>query len=200
MAGYSIASLARLIDQFERMPGIGHKSAQRMAFYVLNLKQAEAEAFADSILAAHANIRQCAQCCNLSEDELCPICKNTQRDHSTICVVEDPRDVMAFERTHEYDGLYHVLHGVISPMNGVGPEDITTKELLARLADDTVQEVIMATNPTVEGEATAMYLSRLLKPMGVKVSRLAYGVPVGADLEYADEVTLTRALEGRRTL
>ena len=200
MAGYSIASLARLIEQFERMPGIGHKSAQRMAFYVLNMQPEEAQAFADSILAAHENIKQCDQCCNLSEEALCPICKNTMRDHSTICVVEDPRDVMAFERTHEFDGVYHVLHGVISPMNGVGPEDITIKELLARLSDGTVKEVIMATNPTVEGEATAMYISRLLKPMGITVSRLAYGVPVGADLEYADEVTLTRALEGRRTL
>ena len=136
----------------------------------------------------------------MSEAELCPICGNPGRDESVICVVEDPRDVIAFERTHEYEGLYHVLHGVISPMNGVGPEDITIKELLSRMADGKVQEVIMATNPTVEGEATAMYISRLLKPMGVKVSRLAYGVPVGADLEYADEVTLTRALEGRRTL
>lgn len=200
MAGYNIASLSRLIEQFERMPGVGHKSAQRMAFYVLNLKKTEAEAFAESILAAHENIRQCSRCCNLSEGELCPICSNDRRDHSTICVVEDPRDVMAFERTREYDGLYHVLHGVISPMNGIGPEDITIKELLARLSDDTVREIIMATNPTVEGEATAMYISRLLKPMGVKVSRLAYGVPVGAELEYADEVTLTRALEGRRLL
>ena len=200
MAGYQVASLAKLVEQFERMPGIGHKSAQRLAFHVLHMSAPQAKQFAETILAAHENIKQCARCCNLSEEELCPICKNDARDHSTICVVEDPRDVMAFERTHEYDGVYHVLHGVISPMNGIGPEDITIKELLARLSDSTVKEVIMATNPTAEGEATAMYISRLLKPMGITVSRLAYGVPVGADLEYADEVTLTRALEGRRTL
>ena len=200
MAGYQVASLAKLVEQFERMPGIGHKSAQRLAFHVLHMSAPQAKQFAETILAAHENIKQCARCCNLSEEELCPICKNDARDKTTVCVVEDPRDVMAFERTHEYNGTYHVLHGVISPMNGVGPEDITIKELLARLADGTVQEVIMATNPTVEGEATAMYISRLLKPMGITVTRLAYGVPVGADLEYADEVTLTRALEGRRVL
>ena len=190
MADYKVASLARLIDQFERLPGIGHKSAQRLAFYVLSMSDEQAKSFAQNILDAHQKIKKCSRCCNLSEDELCPICKNTSRDDSVICVVEDPRDVMAF----------HVLHGVISPMNGVGPEDITIKELIARLSDGKVTEVIMATNPTVEGEATAMYISRLLKPMGITVTRLAYGVPVGADLEYADEVTLTRALEGRRKL
>ena len=200
MAGYNVASLARLVEQFERMPGIGHKSAQRLAFYVLNMKKEEAKAFSEAILSAHEKIKKCSRCCNLAEEELCPICKSTRRDESVICVVEDPRDVMAFERTHEFEGTYHVLHGVISPMNGIGPEDITVKELLARMGDGKVQEVIMATNPTVEGEATAMYISRLLKPMGISVSRLAYGVPVGADLEYADEVTLTKALEGRRTL
>ena len=200
MAGYNVATLAKLIEQFERMPGIGHKTAQRLAFYVLNLSKQQAEEFSATILSAHEKIKQCSCCCNLAEDELCPICKNEGRDKSVICVVEDPRDVFAFERTHEFEGTYHVLHGVISPMNGVGPEDITIKELLARMADGVVQEVIMATNPTVEGEATAMYISRLLKPMGITVSRLAYGVPVGADLEYADEVTLTKALEGRRTL
>ena len=200
MAGYNVATLAKLIEQFERMPGIGHKTAQRLAFYVLNLTKQQAEEFSATILSAHEKIKQCTCCCNLAEDALCPICKNESRDKSVICVVEDPRDVFAFERTHEFEGTYHVLHGVISPMNGVGPEDITIKELLARMADGTVQEVIMATNPTVEGEATAMYISRLLKPMGITVSRLAYGVPVGADLEYADEVTLTKALEGRRTL
>ena len=182
------------------MPGIGHKTAQRLAFYVLNLTKQQAEEFSATILSAHEKIKQCTCCCNLAEDELCPICKNEARDKSVICVVEDPRDVFAFERTHEFEGTYHVLHGVISPMNGVGPEDITIKELLARMGDGAVQEVIMATNPTVEGEATAMYISRLLKPMGITVSRLAYGVPVGADLEYADEVTLTKALEGRRML
>ena len=200
MAGYNVATLAKLIEQFERMPGIGHKTAQRLAFYVLNLTKQQAEEFSATILSAHEKIKQCTCCCNLAEDELCPICKNESRDKSVICVVEDPRDVFAFERTHEFEGTYHVLHGVISPMNGVGPEAITIKELLARMADGVVKEVIMATNPTVEGEATAMYISRLLKPMGITVSRLAYGVPVGADLEYADEVTLTKALEGRRTL
>ena len=197
---YFPAALQNLADQFARLPGIGGKTAQRLAFYVLNLKKEEAEAFSKAILTAHEKIKQCSRCCNLAEDELCPICKSGRRDESVICVVEDPRDVMAFERTHEFEGTYHVLHGVISPMNGIGPEDITVKELLSRMGDGTVQEVIMATNPTVEGEATAMYISRLLKPMGIKVTRLAYGVPVGADLEYADEVTLTRALEGRRTL
>lgn len=200
MAGYSVVTLQRLIEQFERMPGIGHKSAQRLAFYVLNMKKEDAEAFSKAILEAHEKIKKCSCCCNLAEEELCPICKSSKRDESVVCVVEDPRDVMAFERTHEYEGTYHVLHGVISPMNGIGPEDITIKELLSRMGDGKIQEVIMATNPTVEGEATAMYISRLLKPMGVSVSRLAYGVPVGADLEYADEVTLTRALEGRRMI
>lgn len=200
MAGYSVVTLQRLIEQFERMPGIGHKSAQRLAFHVLNMKKEDAEAFSKVILEAHEKIKKCSCCCNLAEEELCPICKSSKRDESVVCVVEDPRDVMAFERTHEYEGTYHVLHGVISPMNGIGPEDITIKELISRMGDGKIQEVIMATNPTVEGEATAMYISRLLKPMGVSVSRLAYGVPVGADLEYADEVTLTRALEGRRML
>ena len=200
MAGFSVVTLQRLIEQFERMPGIGHKSAQRLAFYVLNMKKEEAEAFSKAILEAHEKIKKCSCCCNLAEEELCPICKSSRRDESVVCVVEDPRDVMAFERTHEFEGTYHVLHGVISPMNGIGPEDITIKELLSRMGDGKIQEVIMATNPTVEGEATAMYISRLLKPMGVSVSRLAYGVPVGADLEYADEVTLTRALEGRRMI
>ena len=200
MGRYSVATLSKLVEQFERMPGIGHKSAQRLAFHVLNMTKQEAENFSKIILEAHEKIKRCSVCCNLAEDEKCPICKSDSRDKSIICVVEDPRDVIAFERTHEYNGTYHVLHGVISPMNGIGPEDITIKELLARIGDDEVKEVIMATNPTVEGEATAMYISRLLKPMGITVSRLAYGVPVGAELEYADEVTLTKALEGRRTI
>ncbi len=195
---YDVAALSNLIEQFERIPGVGQKSAQRMAFYVLNLPKEDAEKFAKAITDAREKIHRCSVCCNLTDDELCPICKNAARDKSTICVVEDPRDVMAIERTHEYSGTYHVLHGAISPMNGVGPDQLTIKELLARL--DGVNEVIMATNPTVEGEATAMYLSRLLKPLGPKVTRLAYGVPVGADLEYADEVTLTRAMEGRREI
>ncbi|MGN1195199.1 MAG: recombination mediator RecR [Acutalibacteraceae bacterium] len=200
MGRYSVVTLSKLVEQFERMPGIGHKSAQRLAFYVLNMTKQEAEDFSKIILEAHEKIKRCSVCCNLAEDEKCPICKSDSRDKSVICVVEDPRDVIAFERTHEYNGTYHVLHGVISPMNGIGPEDITIKELLARIGDGEVKEVIMATNPTVEGEATAMYISRLLKPMGITVSRLAYGVPVGAELEYADEVTLTKALEGRRTI
>ncbi|MBQ9516898.1 MAG: recombination protein RecR [Eubacterium sp.] len=194
---HNLPPLQNLIDQFERMQGIGHKTAQRMAFYVLGLSDGEAEAFAKAITDAHTKIKQCKVCCDLADDELCPICKDAARDKSVICVVGDPRDVVAIERTHEYNGTYHVLHGVISPMDNIGPDQIRIKELLARLGDGTVEEVIMATNPTVEGEATAMYISRLLKPMGITVSRLAYGVPVGADLEYADEVTLTRAIEGR---
>lgn len=195
--GFNLAPLQNLIDQFERMQGIGNKTAQRMAFYVLGLSEKEASEFARAITDAHTKIKQCKICCNLAEDELCPICKNESRDKSVICVVEDPRDVAAIERTNEYKGTYHVLHGAISPMDNIGPDQIRIKELVARLGDDTVEEVIMATNPTVEGEATAMYISRLLKPMGITVSRLAYGVPVGADLEYADEVTLSRAIEGR---
>lgn len=194
---YNLAPLQNLIDQFERMQGIGHKTAQRMAFYVLGLSDAQAKEFANAITDAHTKIKQCKICCDLADDELCPICKSDNRDKSVICVVEDPRDVAAIERTHEYKGTYHVLHGAISPMDNIGPDQIRIKELVARLSDDTVEEVIMATNPTVEGEATAMYISRLLKPMGITVSRLAYGVPVGSDLEYADEVTLSRALEGR---
>ena len=194
---YNLAPLQNLIDQFERMQGIGHKTAQRMAFYVLGLSDDEANQFAKAITDAHTKIHQCKVCCDLADDELCPICKADNRDKSVVCVVEDPRDVVAIERTHEYKGTYHVLHGAISPMDNIGPDQIRIKELLARLGDGMVEEVIMATNPTVEGEATAMYISRLLKPMGITVSRLAYGVPVGADLEYADEVTLSRAIEGR---
>ena len=193
-----MAALSSLVEQFERIPGIGHKSAQRMAFYVLNMPEQDAQKFADSIVNARKKIHYCKKCCNLTEDELCGICANEARDQTVVCVVEDPRDVMAIERTHEFKGTYHVLHGAISPMSGIGPDQLTVKELLNRL--DGVQEVIMATNPTVEGEATAMYLSRLLKPMGIRTTRLAYGVPVGADLEYADEVTLSRAMEGRRDI
>ena len=184
---YNLAPLQNLIEQFERMQGIGHKTAQRMAFYVLDLSDEDAKRFAQAITDAHTKIRQCKICCDLADDELCPICKSETRDKSVICVVEDPRDVAAIERTHEYNGTYHVLHGAISPMNNIGPDQIKIKELLARLNDGVVEEVIMATNPTVEGEATAMYIGRLLKPMGIAVSRLAYGVPVGAGLEYADE-------------
>ena len=195
-SGYDVAALSRLIEQFERVPGIGPKSAPRMAVYVLDMTDDDAKQFAPAITDAHTKIHRCKICCNLTEGEICSICANEARDKSTICVVEDPRDVIAIERPHEYGGVYHVLHGVISPMNGVGPDELTIKELLARL--DSVKEVIMATNPTVEGEATAMYISRLMKPLGIRTTRLAYGVPVGADLEYADEVTLSRAMEGRR--
>jgi recombination protein RecR len=189
--------LSRLIEQFERLPGIGYKSAQRLAYYVLGLSDDEVKQLAESITEAHDKIHYCKVCCNLTDQELCPICRDDARDKSTICVVENPRDVIAMERTHEYHAEYHVLHGVISPLNGVGPDDLCIKELLKRINSGGVNEVIMATNPTVEGEATAMYVSRLLKPLGVKVTRLAYGIPVGGDLEYADEVTLSRALEGR---
>ena len=194
---YHVPALERLIEQFERLPGIGKKTAQRLAFYVLNLPKSEAERFAQAITEAKEKIHTCKICQNLTDAEYCPVCANQSRDHSVICVVEDAQDVMAFERTHEFNGYYHVLHGVISPLDGIGPEQLRIKELLARLGDGTVKEVIMATNPTVEGEATASYLSRLLKPLGVKVTRLAYGIPVGGNLEYADEVTLSRALEGR---
>ncbi len=197
---YNVLPLTKLVEQFERLPGIGRKTAQRLAFFVLSLPKEEAQNFSDAIIEAHEKIKRCKICQNLTDSEICSICSDEARDRSTICVVEDPRDVIAFERTREYRGLYHVLHGLISPMDGIGPEQIYVKELLARLADDTVKEVIMATNPTVEGEATAMYLSRIVKPLGVKVTRLAYGIPVGGNLEYADEVTLYRALEGRNEI
>ncbi len=197
---YNVLPLTRLVEQFERLPGIGRKTAQRLAFFVLSLPKEEAKKFSDAILEAHEKIKRCKICQNLTDSEICSICSDETRDHSIICVVEDPRDVIAFERTREYHGLYHVLHGLISPMDGIGPDQIYVKELLARLGDDTVKEVIMATNPTVEGEATAMYLSRIVKPLGIKVTRLAYGIPVGGNLEYADEVTLYRALEGRNEI
>lgn len=196
----NVVPLSNLVEQFERMPGIGHKSAQKLAFYILNMSDSEVKKFADNILLAHDKIHNCSICCDLTDNDICSVCSDEKRDKSVICVVENSKDVIAIERTHEYHGLYHVLHGAISPMNGIGAEDITVKELLARLSDNTIQEIIMATNPTVEGEATAVYISRLIKPFGIKVSRLAYGVPVGADLEYADEVTLSRAIEGRQIL
>lgn len=195
-----VVPLQNLINQFERLPGIGHKSAQRLAFHILSMDEKDVQAFADALTLAHSKIHRCEKCCDLTDEQFCPICDDPSRDTSTICVVEDSRDVMAFERTHEYNGVYHVLHGVISPLNGVGPEDITIKELLARLSDTQIKEVIMATNPTAEGEATAIFLARLIKPMGIEVSRLAYGVPVGADLEYADEFTLLKAIEGRKKI
>lgn len=199
MAGYHVAPLEELVEKFESLPGIGHKSAQRLAYHVLDLSKAEAESFARAIVEAHEKIHYCSVCCNLTDGDLCPVCRNDMRDKSTICVVEEPKDVFALERAGEYAAQYHVLHGAISPLSGIGPDQLKIKELLTRI-DGSVQEVIMATNPTVEGEATAMYLSRLLKPLGVKVTRLAYGIPVGGDLEYADEVTLQRAMEGRQEL
>ena len=197
---YFPAALQNLADQFARLPGIGGKTAQRLAFYVLGLPDEQAQEFADAILEAKKSVKTCPVCQNLTDKELCPICADEQRDHSVICVVAEPRDVIALERSHEFQGTYHVLHGVISPLNHVTQDDIRIRELLQRVATGQVREVIMATNPDTEGEATAMYISRLLRPMEVKVTRLAYGVPVGSQLEYADEVTLSRALEGRHEI
>ena len=199
MAEY-IESLAHLSEQFGKLGGVGKKSAMRMAFSVLDMTPEDAAAFAQAILDAKEKIHLCPVCQNLTDRELCPVCDDETRDRSTVCVVSDARTVMAMEKVREYKGTYHVLHGVLSPLNGITPDKLKIKELLARLEDGVVEEIIVATNPTVEGEATAMYLSRLLRPFGVRVTRLAYGVPVGADLEYADEVTLTRALEGRQIL
>jgi len=195
---HSAPPLRRLIENFRRMPGIGRKSAQRLAFYVLSLTADEAKEFADSITEAHTKIRRCAVCGNLTEDELCGICDNITREQTAVCVVEDPQDLMAIEKTRQYKGLYHVLNGVISPLDGIGPDDLNIKDLISRLGDGSVEEVILATNSSVEGEATSMYLSRLIKPFGVKVTRLAYGLPIGSDLQYADEMTLSRAIEGRQ--
>ncbi len=197
---YDVAALEKLIEQFQKIPSIGRKTAQRMAFHVLDLSDDAAKEFADAIIDAHTKIHRCALCHNLTENELCPICESHNRDHSLICVVEEPRDVLAMERMREYGGVYHVLHGVISPMNGIGPEQLTIKSLVERVAKGDVTEVIMATNPTIEGDTTAMYISKLIKPFGAKVTRLAYGIPVGADIEYADDVTLMRALSGRSEL
>ena len=200
MATYDVAALEKLVEQFQKIPSIGRKTAQRMAFHVLDLPDNEAKEFADAIMEAHTKIHHCSLCHNLTENELCPICESASRDHSLLCVIEDPRDVPALERTREFKGVYHVLHGTISPMNGVGPEQLTIKSLVERVAGGEIKEVIMATNPTLEGDTTAMYIGKLLKPFEVKVTRLAYGIPVGADIEYADDVTLLRALEGRREL
>ena len=197
---YNVVPLIKLIEQFERLPGIGHKTAQRLAFFVLNMTKEDAKNFSASILEAHEKIKYCKICQNLTENEICHICSDKSRDQSIICVVEHAKDVVAFERPKEFFGLYHILHGLISPMEGIGPDQLKIKELLLRLKDGKVNEIIMACNPTVEGEATSMYISRLLKPMGIKVTRLAYGIPVGGDLEYADEITLMRALEGRNEL
>ena len=194
------AALQALSDQFGKLPGIGAKTAQRLAFYVLSLPEEDAQAFADAIMAAKQTVHTCPICQNLTDKDVCPICTNELRDHSLICVVAEPKDVIAMERSREFNGVYHVLHGVISPLNHVTQDDIRIKELLQRVADGNISEVIMATNPDTEGEATAMYISRLLRPMQIKVTRLAYGVPVGSQLEYADEVTLSRALEGRQEM
>ena len=197
---YFPAALQELADQFARLPGIGGKTAQRLAFYVLSLPQEEAQQFADAIVAAKRSVHTCPVCQNLTDREICPICDDDMRDQGVICVVAEPRDVIAMERSREFNGVYHVLHGVISPLNHVTQDDIKIRELLHRVASGTVREVIMATNPDTEGEATAMYISRLLRPMEVKVTRLAYGVPVGGQLEFTDEVTISRALEGRQEI
>ncbi|MPM84407.1 Recombination protein RecR [bioreactor metagenome] len=198
--GANAAPLEKLIEEFAKLPGIGRKGASRLAYQVLSMPKNEALEFAQAIIDAHTKIHRCSVCQNFTDGEICPICSGTKRDKSVICVVETPRDVSAFERTREYHGLYHVLHGLISPMDGIGAEQLTVKELLARLQGDEVQEVIMATNPTVEGEATAMYLAKLIKPLGIRVSRLAYGLPVGGSLEYADPTTLGRSLISRGEL
>ena len=190
-------SIEKLIESFEKLPSIGHKTAQRLAFYMLDLSKEEIKEFTDSIINAKNNLKFCSKCFNISDTDPCNICSNPKRDESVICVVEEVRDVLAMERTHEYNGVYHVLHGSISPMNGVGPDNIKIKELLARLMDGKVKEIILATNPRVEGEATAMYISKLVKPLGIKVTRIARGIPIGGDLEYTDEITLLQALEGR---
>ena len=190
-------SIEKLIENFEKLTSIGHKTAQRLAFYMLDLSNDEVKEFTEAILNAKKNLKFCSQCFNIADTDPCYICSNPKRDASTICVVEDVRDVIAMERTHEYNGVYHVLHGSISPMNGIGPDDIKIKELLTRIMNGNVKEIILATNPRVEGEATSMYISKLVKPMGVKVTRIARGIPIGGDLEYTDEITLTKALEGR---
>ena len=199
--GYYSSQISKLIEELSRLPGIGSKSAQRLAFHLINMPKEQVEQLASTMVEARSNVRYCRECQNLTVQELCPICANENRDHKTIMVVEDPRDMAAYERTKQYHGMYHVLHGAISPMTGVGPQEIKIKQLLERLQrEDAIEEVILATNPNVEGEATAMYISRLLKPLDINVTRIANGVPVGGDLEYVDEITLSRALEGRREM
>lgn len=192
--------IAGLIEAFSRLPGIGRKTAQRLAFHVISMDAKEVTQLARAIVEAKKNIRYCGHCANFTDTETCALCSSPKRESTTICVVEDPRDVAAMEKTREYKGLYHVLHGAISPLEGIGPEDIKIKELVDRVGAEAVEEIILATNPTIEGEATAMYLARLFKPMGIKVTRIGYGIPVGGDLEYVDEVTLLKAMEGRKTL
>ena len=196
----NVVPLEELVNQFARLPGIGRKTARRLAYSIIEQPEERAKQFADALINAKEKIRFCSACQNFTDKEVCHICSDEKRDRSTVCVVEDPRDVAAFERTREYKGLYHVLHGVISPLDNIGPDKLKIKELIARLSTGEIKEIIMATNPTVEGEATSGYISKLIKPFGIKVSRLAYGIPVGADLEYADEYTLARALEGRNEI
>lgn len=194
----TVPSLVKLIEQFEKLPGIGRKGAQRMAFFMLSQPFEKAQDFANAIVNAHKSIRRCSVCCNLSEEEVCPVCSNVMRDRSTVCIVESPRDVMSFERVGEYRGLYHVLHGLISPLDNIGPDAICLKELVKRLDDGEIKEAILATGATTEGEATAIYIAnKILKPRGIKVTRLSYGIPIGSNLEYADEMTLCRALKDR---
>lgn len=195
-----IPAISRLIDEFARLPGVGKKSAQRLAFHVINMDQGQAVNFAEAILDVKRKVRYCERCFNITDQDICDICNDQRRDHSIICVVESPRDLMAIENTKEFHGYYHVLHGVISPMEGIGPNEIKIRELILRLQNDETKELIIATNPSIEGEATAMYISKLLKGTDIAVTRLAHGIPVGGDLEYADEVTLAKAIEGRRTL
>lgn len=197
---YYAPSIEKLIEAFEKLPSIGNKTAARLAFHMLDATEEETNEFVQAILEAKSNLKYCSQCYNITDTDPCPICSNQNRDHAIICVVEDVRDVVAMERTHEFKGVYHVLHGSISPMNGVGPDDIKIKELLSRLMNGGIKEIILATNPRVEGEATAMYISKLVKPLGIKATRIAHGIPVGGDLEYTDEVTLSKALEGRREI
>ena len=200
MASFFPAALEKLIDGFASLPGIGRKSAQRLAFHILSLPAEEAESFANAVLEAKKNVHTCPVCQNLTDGDLCPVCASDSRDKTTVCVVSEPRDVLSIERSREYRGLYHVLHGALSPMNHVGPDDLRIRELLERVARGEIREVIMATNPDTEGDATAMYISRLLRPFEVKVTRLGFGVPVGSNLEYADDATMLKALEGRREM
>lgn len=197
---YNIPSLDKLVEQFERLPGIGKKTARRLAFFVVTRQDDMASKFSQALLEAKSKIKYCSVCQNLTDGEICSLCAGNSRDRSVICVVENAQDVMALERTREYKGLYHVLHGAISPLDGIGPDQLKIRELMSRLSSSEIKEIIVATNPTVEGEATASYIARLVKSMGIKVSRLAYGIPVGGDLVYADEITLSRALEGRNEI
>ncbi len=199
MSSYS-PSIEKLIESFEKLPSIGHKTAIRLAFHMLDMTDEEITEFTTSITNAKKKLKYCSTCFNISDTDPCPICSNPKRDQSTICVVEDVRDIMAMERTHEYKGVYHVLHGTISPMNGIGPDEIKIKELLNRIRDNDIKEVIIATNPRVEGEATSIYISKLIKAFNIKVTRIAHGIPVGGDLEYTDEITLMKAMEGRREI